>query len=94
MHRLRPEHFRAAMQQYLGLKKSCLAGLAGAVIPQKPARRGTRTRAQLTCDPYGTNLCKAVLPGDGFRKHHDEVKLAVHSCLQQAGMDSNLEVPD
>ena len=52
------------------------------------------TRAQLTCDPYGTNLCKAVLPGDGFRKHHDEVKLAVHSCLQQAGMDSNLEVPD
>ena len=36
--RLQPEQFRAAMQQYFGVKKSCLAGLEGEPIPQKRTR--------------------------------------------------------
>ena len=91
-HRLQPEQFRAAMQQYFGLKKSCLAGLEGESIPQKRSRGGTRS--PIPCDPYGTNLCKVVLPGDGHRKHHDEIKYAVHRVFNQAGIQSTLEVPD
>ena len=90
--RLQPEQFRAAMQQYFGVKKSCLAGLEGEPIPQKRTRGGAR--APIECDAYGTNLCKVILPGDGHRKHHDEVKYALHRVLTQAGLQSTLEVPD
>ena len=81
------------MQQYFGVKKSCLAGLEGEPIPQKRTRAGG-ARAPIECDPYGTNLCKVILPGDGHRKHHDEVKYALHRVLTQAGLQSTLEVPD
>ena len=40
------------------------------------------------------NLCKVTLPGDGHRKHHDEVKYALHRVLTQAGLKSTLEVPE
>ena len=55
-------------------------------VGQPIGRRGKKL------DKYGFNLQSAQLPGDGFRRGHDDFKYALHDACEMAGIESRVEV--
>lgn len=55
-------------------------------VGQPIGRRGKKL------DKYGFNLQSAQLPGDGFRRGHDDLKYALHDACEMAGIESRVEV--
>ena len=70
-----------------------MKGLAGQPILQKSRQLGRRSR-ETTCDAYGENLVKAILPGGGWTYLHDGINLQLHRIFRQSGMVSDMEVED
>jgi hypothetical protein len=68
--------------QYYGLESPACRGLV-----DRPIRK-----TKLKLDRYGNNLTTASTPGDGWRKHHDEIKLTLFDELRAAKVDASLEV--
>ncbi|GHP02328.1 hypothetical protein PPROV_000108500 [Pycnococcus provasolii] len=44
------------------------------------------------CDPFGFALCAAPLPGNGWAKHHDDIKHAIVALAKDAGLSVQQEV--
>ena len=44
----------------------------------------------ITCDPYGENLVKAVLPRSRWMYHHDETNQQIHMIVKQSSMVSQM----
>ena len=62
--RLNTRQFSVDAQTYFGVRQECLRGLEGMHIQQKSG--GERKNMIMTCDPYGENTAKAILPGSGW----------------------------
>ena len=74
------------------MRQEYLRGQEGQDIHQK--LEGVRDDKIVTCDPYGENLARAVLPGSGWTYHHDEINLQIHRIVRQSGMVSQMEIED
>ena len=44
------------------------------------------------CDPFGFALCAAPLPGNGWAKHHDDIKHTMVALAKEAGLSVQQEV--
>ena len=69
----------------------CLAALLCLASPACTALVGERV-GRSTVDKFGDAVMAASLPGDGFRRRHDAIKLRILGLLRWAGIEVDCEV--
>ena len=60
--------------------------------PMCGGRVGEIIRGRVTVDKHGDNIQSTVLPGDHWRKRHDELKVLLYKLCMWAGLPVDMEV--
>ncbi len=87
---LNDRQFPVIAHTYFGVKQTCLEELTRLPIRQKAG--GGREDMVTKCNPYGENLAKTALPGNGWTYHHDAINVQIQNIAKQSTLASDTEI--